>query len=70
MCWYSPPHTAVAMTYSQSAFGDMEWWSFLQQYPTRALLLAHAWLAVYRPTAALRAALAPHESALVAATEV
>ena len=49
MYQHTPPHTVVATPYSQSACGYMERWSFLQQCPTRAFLLAPAWFAAYRP---------------------
>ena len=49
MCWATPKHSAVVMTFSQSACKKLEWWSVLQSYPTRTFMLAPAWFRTYRP---------------------
>ena len=49
MCWNTPGSSAVIMTFSQQACGKLEWWSVMQQYPTRIFMLAPAWFESYRP---------------------
>ena len=61
MCWHTPPHTAVAMTFSQGActynqegtWKSLEWWTVLQDYPGRTFMLAPAWFRSYRPSKGL-----------------
>ena len=57
MCWNTPQHTAVAMTFSQGActFNNkgLEWWSVLQPYPGRTFMVAPAWFRSYRPSQGL-----------------
>ena len=49
MCWYTPTDSAVIMTFSHHACGQLEWWSVLQPYPTRIFMLAAARFERYRP---------------------
>ena len=62
MCWNTPQHTAVAMTFSQSACTflhlsgverSLEWWTVLQPYPPRTFMVALAWFRSYRPSRGL-----------------
>lgn len=61
MCWNTPQHTAVAMTFSQGACTfkvagkdrGLEWWTVLQAYPSRTLMVAPAWFRSYRPSKGL-----------------
>ena len=49
MCWNTPPQSGVAMTFSESACGRLEWWSIPGEQPPRVLMVVPAWFATYRP---------------------
>lgn len=50
MCYATPPHSAVMMTYSRAACGRrLEFWTLPDETPGRALLVLPAWFSRYRP---------------------
>ena len=49
LCHATPPESAVAMTYSNGAFGQPEYWTLPDTYPPRTLVVAPAWFEHYRP---------------------
>ena len=49
LCWNMPRESVVAMTFSASACGRMEWWSLPEEQPPRVLMVLPAWFAIYRP---------------------
>ena len=57
LCYATPPDSAVVMTYSNGACGRLEFWTLLDTYPPRTLVVAPAWFAHYRPRRGLADAL-------------
>ena len=49
ICWNSEITIVVAMTFSASACGKMEWWSVGEIFPPRVLMVTPAWFQAYKP---------------------